>query len=635
MRSNEPVSDTQHYLATVPDTLDLAERAALAINALTGAAECEQAFCETIQTSHLDHRPPYMNLRYNGPCLQKAVHALPMMRIMSGSIQNADMDARMMEALTRDIDDNGLWWLKVENRPWRAASFKEDQVWPVAQSRLIVALLDWHRYDHDPVWPRLAERLAAGLAGIALSSGERAWYHTAYLRSGWRAHPNPIAGTQADIKAVEEPETSAFFDIGLPLRGFSCWHAFSGDKRALDLADRLARYLMKPEMWGSISPERMVVGSSPDWAGKWQCIGPEMLVGAEHGHWQGHFHTHTMAMMGLLDYGLVRHDAAVLRFVQGFYEYARCFGISRMGFFPAALRPVSSPNGPYAAHEPQCAEGCNPADMLWLATTLSEAGVGDYWEDVDQIIRNHLVEHQYLRRDLLEEMANAGPEHRIDPSMETDERVIERNIGAFASGSDPTMLYGWWTACCLGNCPVGLYKAWQSTVGCAGGVAQVNLLLNRASPWLDVASYLPYEGKAVLTNKTAHRIYVRIPLWVDKSAVRCRVNERPASTHWLGSYLAIEGLAPHDVVTIEFPMVETVETYTLPSYPERYTIRLKGNTVVDISPRADRLALTEMGSDDGAFFKVNKGYPVYQREHYQAHKAPLVTKEQYVSGATI
>jgi hypothetical protein len=254
---------------------------------------------------------------------------------------------------------------------------------------------------------------------------------------------------------------------------------------------------------------------------------------------------------------------------------------------------------------------------------------------VDQIVRNHLVEHQYVRRDLLEEMADVGSRHQVDIRMETDERVIERNIGAFASGSDPTMLYGWWTACCLGNCPVGLYKAWQSIVGCEGGVAQVNLLLNRASPWLDVASYLPYEGKVILTNKTARLVYVRMPSWVDKSAVRCRVNQQPASTHWLNNYLAIEGLAPCDVVTVEFPMVETVETYTLPSYPDRYTIRFRGNTVVDISPRADRLALTEMGSDDGAFFPVKKGYPVYQREHYRRDRVPLVEKMRYVSPVSI
>ena len=45
----------------------------------------------------------------------------------------------------------------------------------------------------------------------------------------------------------------------------------------------------------------------------------------------------------------------------------------------------------------------------------------------------------------------------------------------------------------------------------------MNLLLNRASPWLDVDSYLPYEGKMVIRNKTCERVSIRIPSWVDRS----------------------------------------------------------------------------------------------------------------------
>ena len=37
-----------------------------------------------------------------------------------------------------------------------------------------------------------------------------------------------------------------------------------------------------------------------------------------------------------------------------------------------------------------------------------------------------------------------------------------------------------------------LYDAWESIVRCLDDMAQVNLLLKRASPWLDVDSYLPY-----------------------------------------------------------------------------------------------------------------------------------------------
>ena len=47
-----------------------------------------------------------------------------------------------------------------------------------------------------------------------------------------------------------------------------------------------------------------------------------------------------------------------------------------------------------------------------------------------------------------------------------------------------------------------------------------------------------------------------------------------------------------------------VEKYTDLSYGQQYTCHLKGNTLVDISPREDRPSWTNMGSDDGATFPV-------------------------------
>ena len=94
------------YEATVPGTLDLAERAALSVNALTGSADPDHWY-ETYHGGHLDHTTPYMSHRAGGPCMMKPVHALPLMRIMSGSTQNADYDGRLMEACIRTIEFRG------------------------------------------------------------------------------------------------------------------------------------------------------------------------------------------------------------------------------------------------------------------------------------------------------------------------------------------------------------------------------------------------------------------------------------------------------------------------------------------------------------------------------------------------
>ena len=592
--------------AMVPDTLELADRAALAINALTRIADPNNNY-ESFQCCHLDHQPPYMTHRWAGPCLQKPVHALPMMRVMSGSTQNADVDDKMLDALLRDIESDGLWWLKVEGRPWRTDTFKVDQSWPVAHARLMVALLDRYDNDHDDKWLKIVDRMASGMADIALRKDDRAWYRTAYTRSGWKEHPDSFSNTQENSRTIEEPDEENFYNIGLPLRAFSRWYAISGDKKALEMADRLARFLMKRSMWGNGE-------------------GPTMVDGPEHAHWKDHFHTSTMGMIGLLDYAIITHNTPLMRFVADYYEYTRQFGISRMGFFPAVIGPldkVRERNEPQAESGAQVSEGCATADMLWIAATLSEADIGDYWDDVDQYARNHLVEHQILRRDLIEEILAVAPEHTYDPEIESIDDVVERNIGSFVSGSDPTWLYAWWTMCCVGNCSMALYKAWDSIVRSSDGMPQVRLLLNRTSPWVDVESHLPYEGKVVLRNKSAREMAVRLPRWVDKREVRCRVGANAVSPVWLHNNAIVKGLKGKDVVSIEFPMVETTEKHTELTYGIQYNCQFKGNTLVDISPRSERPAWAKMGDDAGALFPVVKGYPIYLRDHFKQTKAPM------------
>jgi len=163
----------------------------------------------------------------------------------------------------------------------------------------------------------------------------------------------------------------------------------------------------------------------------------------------------------------------------------------------------------------------------------------------------------------------------------------------------------------------------------------VNLLLNRASAWLDVGSYLPYEGKVIFKNKTARKAYVRVPAWVDKQAVKCRVNQRDFPRHWLNNYLIVEELTPQGVVTVEFPVVDSSEKQIEPSYGQEYPCRFKGNTLIDISPRAERLALTYDVSDDGSRFPVNKGYPLYQADFYKQLKARMKKVTRCISPVII
>lgn len=64
----------------------------------------------------------------------------------------------------------------------------------------------------------------------------------------------------------------------------------------------------------------------------------------------------------------------------------------------------------------------------------------------------------------------------------------------------------------------------------------MNLLLNRASGWLGIDSFLPYERKVVIHNKTAKSIAVRIPRWADKKALASRSSGREVTPFFLCVY---------------------------------------------------------------------------------------------------
>jgi hypothetical protein len=194
-----------------------------------------------------------------------------------------------------------------------------------------------------------------------------------------------------------------------------------------------------------------------------------------------------------------------------------------------------------------------------------------------------------------------------------------------------------WNICCAGNPNHALYFAWHSIVRCRRGNAEINLLLNRASPWLDLDSYLPHEGRVVIKNKTATNLAVRIPGWVERRALTAERNGKPASLRWVGNYTLFSGLHPADVITLQFPVVERQEKYTLKwkktdwwmegtnpgnrwknDHPTQYVLHFKGNTLVDVSPR----------SPDAA-------YPAFKTDHYEGENAPTKKVRRFVPSVDI
>jgi hypothetical protein len=230
-------------------------------------------------------------------------------------------------------------------------------------------------------------------------------------------------------------------------------------------------------------------------------------------------------------------------------------------------------------------------------------------------VRNHLVESMFTSPERIEQVIRYSPMSDPKSPQDSTDDVVRRSVGVVGSPA-MTCMTPFSNSCCTGNLTQAIYSAWESIVRSQRGSAQVNLLLNRASPWLDVESYLPYEGKVLVKNKTSRRVAIRIPSWVDRSKLAVRLNSQPVSTFWVGNFAVVEGLKPQDVIALEFPVKEAKEEYT---YEARtYTLFFRGNTLVDVSPR----------NDQGY-------YPIYQRDGLKRAKAPMREVTSYAAPVLI
>jgi len=605
------VKKANSYKDIVPDTLDLAERARLSVHGLIGMIDVEHNY-EPYHCANLTVNPAYMNHTTGGCCTPKVMEALMLTRLMSGSEQGIAEEAGMWEWVLECIEKDGLWWLKTEKRPWYDVFGKTDSLWISMNARLMVVLIEKYKISGDYRWLEIIKSIADGLMRIALPKESGGFYFPddIYYRGGWKLDESGYG--------LSPFSSQRFMATGLVIRAFSLLYEIYKEQRLITFAENILSNVVSPETWQSPPVGR-----------------PTMIVGFEHGHWTGHYHTYTQTMMGIAEYARVANNAYLKQFARGFYEYARCYGIARIGFFPAIADSVGSVVVTDTQENSELwklCESCCTADMICLAIILSDSGVGDYWDDIDRMTRNHLVELQMLDKSLLHKISKAGPDYTIDKTCMTNDNVIDRIVGTFVVASDPDVIYPVWTICCVGNCNVAMYHSWESIVRYTNKTATVNLLLNRASPWLDIDSYLPYEGKVVFKNKTAKKINIRIPGWVDKDDVRCSIAGMPVSFAWLNNYMLLEDIKENDAIIIEFPVIQVTESYTVPAYKTKFTCAFKGNTLVDISPRTKKASMDSFHQDDGLVTSIDNIYPVYQRNDYRDNTiAPMVERIRFIS----
>ena len=606
------------YEDTIPDTYDIATRCELAINALTGITDPKYDY-EVYWEAQFFRNPAIMVHNHNDwvQSVEAFMEALPLLRVATGSSQNDHVDSVWECVNLASIGPDGLTYEVLNGTSWsRLSPWSFHKVWgadgkikgiedpsltlattPSKCGRMLGTMTVYYLRDKNPVWKQAVERMIQRLSELAVDRGTFTylpnWAYEPYskcpaapLPTGWDAvdygNLRLIQGLTQYYKATGyEPARK----LAAGLTAFGVGHTGYYDDRG--------RFLFCQTERDALLTSNRMTRHYPE--------AKDAVLG-------GHFHNHTIGSLSILEYAAAVNDRAVLEWVNWGYQWARLQGSTLVGFFPELII-----NNRY-----QACESCEVADMLAIAIKLTQAGVSDYWDDVDRWVRNTFAEQQLVNGEWIPAFAATQPAEPVAYN-ETADRLPERLRGSFAgwaSGNEFAQEIGI-QQCCLGNSARALYYVWQGILDRKGEELRANLLLNRASPWADIYSHIPYEGRVDLKfKKPCSKVLVRVPEWIagGSEEVTCQMNGARRPLHWEGRYVDAGPAHPGDKLVLTFPIAERTVQETIGDVP--YTLTIKGNTVTTIDP-------------------PGKAGPLYERAYYRANRAPMRKVTRFVTEETI
>jgi len=615
-----PKNSGKTYEALVPATLDLADRARLAINYMTETLN-PNADYEAWDIAEQMANPPTLIIMNPLTTPGKYFETVPLLRTICGSEQNLDREHFLMKKFLKMQGPDGLIYVPTAGRDWVFHSW--DALYPkdfdgeqicvlgYGTSRFLPAFLIYEQTTGGGPWTEAVKRLADGFKEIFIEEDDAAYMFKHHKALG------------DEITKPEERPSGIWGDGGVWMaNSLIQYHRLHNDPDAMRVAGKMLRFVFGDMKYfdddGKFLPD---FAATNPWA---------------------HFHAHTTAMIAGLDVVRETGDQELLDCVLKAYEYGIKAGNGVVGFFPEATHvdgpEFRSDEHPYKYHT---SEACEVADMIRVGVMLGRLGVmksdgTDPWDDVDRWTRNQFVENQttsnnWLTDGALDYSASPITQSHADTfytpgrppffGCYTTENVTERVVGGFASHPSANDFIGHPefivtnAACCTGNSSRAIFHIWRDILTHENGTLRVNLLLNRASKWADVDSHIPYTGQVDVKVKENLNLEIRIPEWVSPEEVKCKVGEKDCEISFDGRYAKVGAVKGGETAVLTFPISEQTRVVHIqgpPSGVNEYKLVMRGNTVVRIDP-------------------PGKYSPFYQRDHYRTAETLWKKTNRYVS----
>lgn len=372
---------------------------------------------------------------------------------------------------------------------------------------------------------------------------------------------------------------------------------------------------------------------------------------AADGSFSGHVHSALGTLAGMLAYAIVRNDTSIRERVLRSFEYTRSFSTS-FGFVPELAQRKDDLVG---------CETCGIMDYLDVAILLARYVDGRYWEVVEKVARNHLVESQLCDQEWLATAPEQPDEDGIIRS-----NLADRMRGAFAGWSAPHALLayeehlptGWVKEggprerylgkvravqnCCAGAGIKALYQVWSTIVIDADGKLDITMLLDKRTPAITITSFAPYEGRAVIELHQDRKVRMRVPGDPPQVSFRHLTQQQQLQPiQHDGIFFDLGHLSAGTRLEVLFEQPERQERIHIGNegYQQyAFDVTWRGETVLSIIPLPQnaRQGRSHLMEQPVRLFYAEAGPgPLYQRTLYRQANASIEAAENSVDSAPI
>ncbi|HTL18145.1 MAG TPA: hypothetical protein VL793_12985, partial [Patescibacteria group bacterium] len=463
----------------VPDAYELQDAARLAESSMLARLDLQRSGQPFFRIYPFADPPRAEHEKWDdGDIAGRYVEGLILARNMTGcSVDPRELVLRSYLAGLFDSADGLCYTAQTEWTPRRACMF--------SQSSAMLGLLAWYRNTGSLQARRLLDRQVDGLLRIATNKDDYSFFPK-YEFDGKQFTDDP-----------KDRNAPAWYAGRLILPLVDFWQ-LSGRKDVKEFITRLVKYSL--EASNAIGPDGEVRGTG----------------------WWGHLHGTMDMMAGIAEFGRLTHQQELLQRCQSVYDWIGRTHTARNGWVADSVGSSTC-------------ESCAIASRIRLALALYRAGVLEPFGEIDRLVRNQLLENQFVDLSFL---PTPKVQKRTDRTTYSGiEQMIRGTFQCWANAND---LIGNddIEGCGAGGGVQALALAWNAQSEWrdipSGPELRINLLFNRrlraapASPLTtgtpiaaELWSFLPREGRVVLvSHQPIARIALRLPDGADEKQVR-------------------------------------------------------------------------------------------------------------------